>query len=157
MCLDSVWTQSTKHSYMYLRVLLWMTRRDRTGISSWEASKVAAHSFLDLQSKAEALTVNRKETIVWKNYWKYFSCSPCIVEALFAVWRALVTVWSCCTNSEYIYISVMWCAFLSWGACVKTIEVCWQSEVCKESTSLDISLLYSLCSVSNVSVDNEQR
>lgn len=73
MCLDSVWTQSTKHSYMYLRVLLWMTRRDRTGISSWEASKVAAHSFLDLQSKAEALTVNRKETIVWKNYWKKVS------------------------------------------------------------------------------------
>lgn len=97
------------------------------------------------------VTVNRKETIVWKNCLKYFSCS---VEALFVVWRALVTVWSCCTNSEYIYCNVV--SFLSQRTCIKTVEECWQTGVCKESTGLDISLLHNLCSVGNVNVDKGQ-
>lgn len=70
--------------------------------------------------------------------------------------ESIATVWSCCTSSEYIYISVMQCAFLSWRACVKTVEVCWQNGVCKERASLDVSSLHSLCSVGSVCVDTGQ-
>lgn len=96
-------------------------------------------------------TGNRKKTIAWENCLKQVPCSPCRVKALFVVWRAqwqfeaVVTIQS-------IYISVTRYAFLSWGACVKTVEICWPNGVCKERASLDISSFHSLCSVGSVSV-----
>lgn len=109
-----LWNQCTKHSSVHLRVLWWMTGGGlHTAISRWEASTVTAQfPWPPIQGRGW-VTVNRKETIVQENCLKYFSCSPCKVEALFVVWRAIVTVWSGCTNFECIYIYLL-CGVLSY-------------------------------------------
>lgn len=73
------------------------------------------------------VAVNRMETLVWENCLKYFSCSLCIVEALFVVWEAIETVRGCCRNSR-VYVLMYICnvvCFLIFKTIVKTVGLCW--------------------------------
>ena len=144
---DSLWTQcilvvvvcSSESSYWLLR-----------GITGESAGKKHERWLLTVSFTVSAgqrlrVTVNRKEAIVQENCLKHVRCSPCRVEALFVVWKAwwqlkLFHQFRVCV---YIYTSAMRYAFLSWGACVTTVDVCWQNRVCKERSSLDISSLHS--------------
>lgn len=90
------------------RVLLGMVGKDSTQESAGERHRKLQRT-VSLTCKPRQrlrLTVNRKETIVRENCLKYFSCSPREVEALFVVWRAIETVWTCGTNSECISLSL---------------------------------------------------
>lgn len=135
----------------------WMTGSVYTQESAGERQQQLQLSFLDLQSKAEAPSnCQQKRNHCTRGLLKILQLfSPqswgtvCGLESYSDSLKLLYQFWAYLC----IYISAMWCAFLSWRACVKIVEVCWQNGVCKESTGLDISLLHNLCSVGPVSVD----
>lgn len=77
-----------------------------------------AHSFLDLQSKAETLSnCQQKRSHCMRELLKILQWVLLQSGGMFVVWIVLVTVWSCCTDSEYIYLCNVVCLLILKGIC----------------------------------------
>ena len=87
-------------------------------ISWWEASKVPANGVLDLQYEAEAQrNCQQKRNHCMRKFLKTGPLLSLQSEGTVCGLESVVTVWSCCNNSKYIYLCNTVCFLILRSMC----------------------------------------